>query len=89
MKRIGYFSKPGQKTPTYDPGLDVDCLACGEKLSLPVKTISFRVDDHRSYFYRLHKECATQENQEKIEGPLIDAIGEMIESGGSMQWGEA
>lgn len=88
--RIGYFSKPEQEKPTYDPGLDIKCLVCNKKLSMPIKTISFLVpNDQRSYFYRLHKICATEENQKRIEGPIVDAIYEIQETGNNLQWGEA
>lgn len=75
---FGYFDKPEQTEPKYDPGLDSDCPVCNRKLSRPMVTVSLMVpNDTRSYFYRLHKSCSeaiTPEQETAIDSILIDAI---------------
>lgn len=81
MAIYGYYDSPTQTEPVYDPGLNVDCPACGQPLNLPVTTISLALYDRqngdRSYFYRAHKQCydALDERQRgALDGLLIDAI---------------
>jgi hypothetical protein len=80
MKSIyGYFSEAHQEEPTYDPGLDVDCPICHQRLSRPMKTISLMLEhDDRSYFYRVHKACydaLTPDEQSVYDSVIIDAVG--------------
>lgn len=74
---FGWFSDTGI-IPEHDPGLGVNCIFCGKKLSSPIKTISLMKDgDNKSYFYRSHKDCYEQlSNNEitEIESSLIDNI---------------
>ncbi|MBW4469280.1 MAG: hypothetical protein KME45_03350 [Stenomitos rutilans HA7619-LM2] len=75
---FGYFDRPNQDAPTYDPGMaGGKCLLCGNPLARPVKTISLMRDgDSRSYFYRAHKACyegADAATITQYESALIDA----------------
>jgi len=76
--QFGYFDYAGQEQPTYDPGLDVECLVCGEILSSPMVTPSLMLEgDNRSYFYRLHKHCSdglSPEQESEVDGLLLDTI---------------
>lgn len=78
LPMFGYFTAPEQTEPVYDPGLEVNCPACNQRLSRPMVTPSLMVPgDSRSYFYRMHKACSdsiTPEQESNIDGLLIDAI---------------
>ena len=81
MRVYGYYDSPTQTEPAFDPGLDVNCPSCGRPLDLPVKTISLMLYDRkegdRSYFYRTHKACYDElDEQQKgaLDGLLIDAL---------------
>lgn len=73
---FGYFERPDQTKPTYDPGLDALCPHCLKKLEAPVRTMSLMLPgDNRSFFYRTHRACdenATPEQVMEIESSLID-----------------
>lgn len=71
---FGYFDDPHSESPDYDPGLDVDCPVCERSIRKgDVKTVSFMAPgDGRSYFYRIHKDCATPEREQEIESLIID-----------------
>jgi hypothetical protein len=77
-KYFGYFDSPEQTKPSYDPGLETDCIICREKLSPPLKTISLMREDredNRSYFYRVHAGCYLLLDDElitEIESTVID-----------------
>jgi hypothetical protein len=74
----GYFESPLSDVPDYDPGLDVDCPVCYQRLSRPIKTISVMADgDRKSYFYRTHKACyesLTPENETELDSFIIDMV---------------
>jgi len=77
----GYYSKPEQAVPEYDPGIvDVPCPACGvaDFTLANVRTISLMgLGDNKSYFYRVHRAChdaMTPEQHGALDGLLIDAI---------------
>ncbi len=78
LKIYGYFTSPDQSEPAYEPGLEVDCPICHERLSHPMKTVSLMLEgDNRSYFYRVHKSCF--ENLSDVEvgnldGLILDAV---------------
>lgn len=82
--KFGYFDKPGQDAPAFDPGLNVECPVCQLALSRPMKTISLMLDDEnlggrdtRSYFYRVHKQCYEGLNAEEetaLDSTIIDAV---------------
>jgi hypothetical protein len=81
MSIFGYFDDPTSDTPTFDPGLEVDCCFCKQKLNHPefeIKTISlYRPGDNMSYFYRSHKNCyenALPIDIQKIESFVVDAV---------------
>ena len=76
MKIFGYFDREEQTEPTFDPGLEVICPICMFKLTPPVVTTSLLVDrGARSYFYRMHKACASdKESVAIIESSLVDSI---------------
>lgn len=74
-KNLGYFSESGQTKPTFDPGFSVPCAMCGNEMSKGnVSTISLLIPgDHRSFFYRVHKGCALDEEAvAELEGKFID-----------------
>ena len=81
---FGYFDDPSQTEPTFDPGLNVDCLVCHTRLSPPMKTISVMLDeptlggrDNRSYFYRVHKDCyeaLTPQQETNLDSVIIDSV---------------
>ena len=73
LKKFGYFDRVEQTEPAFDPGLDVECLACHKALSHQMATVSVLIFN-RSYFYRLHDSCNTDETQLEIEKLLVDAI---------------
>ena len=55
---IGYFDDPLSDRPAFDPGLDINCPVCLEKLAAPMRTHSLMLNGaHRSYFYRTHRDC--------------------------------
>ncbi len=74
----GYFDNPLQETPAYDPGLDVDCPVCYDRLSHPMKTISvMAVGDSKSYFYRVHKTCfesLSEEQAIELDSVIIGTV---------------
>jgi hypothetical protein len=86
---FGYFSSPEQTVPEYDPGMDINCLVCGQPLrSAPVRTVSLLLVgddpqdrsqwDDRCYFYRLHQHCdnaLTPEQEAALDSVIIDAVG--------------
>lgn len=75
---FGWFDSPLSETPDHDPGMDGICPVCGNKLSVPVKTISIApVNGNRSYFYRTHKECYDGLSDTEImhlDSSLIDNV---------------
>jgi hypothetical protein len=77
---FGYFDDPDQTVPAFDPGLDAPCPACLNVHlgNWPVVTISLMVPgDNRSYFYRMHKRCYEQLNDDQrniFDSDIIDAI---------------
>lgn len=75
---FGYFESALDEKPTHDPGLETICPICAKNLERPVKTISLMKDgDNKSYFYRTHKDCYEQANNEtitEIESSLIGNI---------------
>jgi hypothetical protein len=77
-KYFGYFDSPEQTKPAFDPGIEIDCIICREKLSSPTKTISLMREDrgdNRSYFYRVHAGCYLLLDEElitEIESVVID-----------------
>ena len=83
---FGHFDAPDQTLPAYDPGLDVPCPICLERVGKHgICTISLRGDDEKSYFFRAHKQCwdgASLEEQGQIEGALIDDIASRSQSAG-------
>jgi hypothetical protein len=75
---FGYYENDEQTKPSYDPGLEIECIICGKKLSEPIKTVSLMPYYNRvsSYFYRTHKECYENLSAEeicKIDSLIIDA----------------
>jgi hypothetical protein len=72
MNIYGYFDDALQEKPAYDPGLEVSCPFCNEKINngighTKIITVSvMRPGDVRSYFYRAHKECYMAAPAEKI-----------------------
>ena len=79
-KVFGWFEGHAE-TPSYDPGMEGTCPACGKQLDRPVKTISLMPDERngRSYFFRSHKECwenLSDHEQWLIESSLIDEVSE-------------
>lgn len=80
MKLYGYFDDPEQTEPVFDPGLDVFCPVCYQKLTgfRQIVTISLLVEgDNRSYFYRVHKGChmnLDEAQQSNLDGLIIDAV---------------
>jgi hypothetical protein len=80
----GYFDD-NFRSPTYDPGMDVDCPLCGKKLTDDCRSPSFMVpEDGRSYFYRTHRECKNLPDFEaltsEIEGAIVDAVYKAMDS---------
>ncbi len=77
MTQFGYFTDERQTEPEYDPGLGVDCPVCQKVLERPVVTVSLMLPgDVRSYFYRMHADCAetlTPEQEQAIDSQLVDA----------------
>lgn len=75
---FGYFDDVEQGKPTFDPGLNVDCPACGRTLNAPVVTTSLMLpNDGRSYFYRMHKVCHSQLTDEEhmmFDSDIIDTV---------------
>ena len=68
-RKIGYVQtrenanepEVGQR---YDPGLTGLCLKCEKQLTGSPDPVEFKVPERpdRVYFYRVHKECETEEN---------------------------
>lgn len=76
---FGWHDKP-EGPAAHDPGLNAICPVCAKKLEMPVRTVSLMLFKpelrERSYFYRMHLDCAkglSPEEGEQIEGALIDA----------------
>lgn len=85
---FGYFDDPMQEQPVYDPGYGVPCPCCllplGEDVALVCVSL---MGEHarRSYFFRAHKACwrsASPEEQQRIEGSIIDAEAAEAKSDG-------
>ena len=79
MKNIfGYFTDPYQTIPAYDPGFDVECPVCHQRLRRPALAISLMLDgDDRSYFYRMCKPCyesLSEDEQTVYDSVIIDAV---------------
>ena len=75
MSQFGYFSDPSQQQPAHDPGTTIPCSVCGVPLDRqPIKCVSFYAPGSlRSWFYRIHKSCATPEAETAIESLIVDA----------------
>ena len=73
--RTGFGWYEGRdKDPRHDPGLKVDCMACEKPLDAenqPIKTVSFFDGGPRSYFYRIHRACASPAAEAEIESRVI------------------
>ena len=69
---FGYFDSVTTK-PTFDPGIEVNCPICNNKLKRPMQTISFLCGG-KSYFYRIHKSCSNPESEQKIESIIVDLL---------------
>lgn len=73
---FGFFDRPNQTDPTYDPGYAMPCPICMTSLSKPTRTISLMLPgDSRCFFYRMHRKCAEETSKEeinRIESALID-----------------
>lgn len=74
---FGYFDAACQVKPAHDPGLTAPCPFCtGPVGDTGIKTISLmKPGDGRSYFYRAHKACfdeADDEEVQHVESLLID-----------------
>ncbi len=72
---FGYYEKSDQAIPTYRPPFSIPCPVCKEPCDNgdPLKTVSFMAPGvPRSWFYHIHKNCATEENQTEIESVLVD-----------------
>lgn len=75
---FGWFSGLEDK-PQHDPGLNGICPVCAAQLNKPVKTISLMPETRngKSYFFRCHKSCwdnIDDEEKNSIESSLIDEI---------------
>ncbi len=76
---FGWYDNCHQVSPSFDPGLDVDCPFCDKQLEadpVHLKTISV-IDSggDKSYFYRAHRLCyvtASVERVKKIESKIVD-----------------
>lgn len=71
---FGYFDEAGQTEPTYRPGPETPCVACGEKIEGQRFSTSFMVPgDWRCYFHYTHKDCSRDmEAVAAAEGWMID-----------------
>lgn len=89
---IGYFERPEDTTPSYDPGIARPCPICWEPLEYPrrpvpegevlLKTISLRwaFEPVRSYFYRAHKACyegLAKAEQIDLDDLILTAAGDV------------
>jgi hypothetical protein len=75
---FGYFDRPEQERPSYNPSLAVPCPHCLTPVGKEgIQTVSLMpVGGDRSYFYRVHVSChdsASKDDVEIIEGSVIDA----------------
>jgi hypothetical protein len=72
---FGYFSNPSGPAD-YDPPLTVRCPGCGQPVgSEGIRTVSFMLPGSgRSWFYRGHKPCLTDEMMSRVEATIIDAM---------------
>lgn len=75
----GYFDRPDQTVPTFDPGLPSPCPVCSEDVhpDHEMKTISVMATEprERCYFFRAHKACwetAGDALRSNIESAVID-----------------
>ena len=74
-KLVGYFDAPEQTKPAFDPGVDVPCPGCVEKLSDPMRTDSIFPIGNKSYFFRFHKKCANRKGTRRLEAFIVDELG--------------
>jgi hypothetical protein len=61
LNEIGYFTEPGQTTPSYEPPFPCRCPVCGGTVDdSNARTVSCTPMNARllSVFYRLHRQCA-------------------------------
>lgn len=70
----GYFDASDQSAPAHDPGRGAVCPGCLKTLvDKPVRTHSLMVPgDGRSYFWRVHVECETEDVIDQVESALVD-----------------
>jgi hypothetical protein len=79
---VGYFTRPEQVVPDFDPRRDAPCPICGRPISEDdVRTTSAMYSERRiAVFYRTHRTCSND------SGPTVHvqldlqalAIGEQI-----------
>lgn len=78
---FGFYERPDQTEPSYDPGPDALCPICLTELGYParqVRTVSLMKADNpaKSFFYRMHLDCAknaTEEEIMQVESSAIDS----------------
>lgn len=76
---FGYFDRPDQVLPAYDPGLDVECPFCRNKLDSEYLSHSVMpLQSDRSYFFRYCKKHADEPEfhrwRDDFDDTLIDAL---------------
>ena len=81
LRMIGFdqvYGNPGRPEvgQSYDPEPIALCLKCKERLAEPRDPVKFEVprQPDRVYFYRVHKECDTEENTAKA----IDMVNKQM-----------
>lgn len=75
LPEFGFFVSAEQIVPEHDPGVEIACHICNDRLDgKPMKTVSFLwINGNVSYFYRVHKSCATPEIESFVESFIVDS----------------
>jgi hypothetical protein len=74
LDSIGYFDKPEQVEPAFDPAGNGICPLCQEKIGdRPRLARSLMVSTKRSYFFSYHTECRDDDKLKIVEGDWDEA----------------
>lgn len=82
---IGYFTSPyPDAKPDFEPEFPASCPYCGTDVThADVRTLSVAWLEGRevSAFIRCHRECNDSDEDNELDGKVLDTIGEMLKSG--------
>lgn len=78
LTSVGWFDKPDQEQPAFDPGENGTCPLCHNKIgSEPRLCRSLMVSSSRSYFFSYHARCRDDAKLEQIENTVVSELLDM------------